>query len=118
MWILIWLALSVIAGIIASNKERSFFGFLLLALLLSPVVGILAAVIAKPNIAAHEQKVIASGLQRKCPHCAELVKNEASTCKHCGKEIAPLLQQTCPHCGHTDTPWGEKYCYWCERRLT
>lgn len=41
----IYLALCILAGIIAGQKKRSGVGFFLLALLLSPLVGIIGALI-------------------------------------------------------------------------
>ena len=44
---IIYIALCFLAGIIASQKRRSGFGFFLLALLFSPLVGIIAALVVK-----------------------------------------------------------------------
>lgn len=33
---------------------------------------------------------------RKCPFCAEQVKNEARICKHCGKELPEFTMQSAP----------------------
>jgi len=41
-----WIGLSLVAGTIAGNKGRSSVGFFFLALFLSPVIGILAALVA------------------------------------------------------------------------
>ena len=48
--IIIWFGLSVIAGVIASNKGRSGIGFFTLAMFLSPLIGILAAAIVKAAV--------------------------------------------------------------------
>lgn len=45
--IIIYLALCVLAGIIAGQKKRSWIGFFMLAVLLSPLVGIIGALIVK-----------------------------------------------------------------------
>ena len=42
-----WIVLSVLCGIYASNKGKSFFGYFILAILLSPLIGFVAAMIAK-----------------------------------------------------------------------
>ena len=87
---ILWLFLSIVAGLIADNKGRSGFGFFLLAALLTLLIGIIAALIANEDRDAVEEKQINSGFSKKCPFCAELVKAKAKICKHCGKEFPEL----------------------------
>lgn len=58
-----------------------------MSLFLTPIVGILMAVVARPNRVAAKRMKAASGDQRKCPFCAELVKREATICRFCHKEL-------------------------------
>lgn len=115
-WFIVWIALCIVAAVIASNKGRSGFGFFLLAFFLSPLVGIIAALVAGPNTANIEQKHIDSGEQRKCPHCAELIKVDAKVCKHCGRDVPVSETKPCPHCGEPVKP-DQMQCYGCERLL-
>ena len=82
-----WVGLSAIAAVIASKKGRSAVGFFLLAFFLSPIIGILAALIASPNVNKVEASQIASGDSKKCPFCAEIIKSEAVVCRYCGKDV-------------------------------
>lgn len=87
---LVWFFLSIAVGVYASNKGRSGFGFFLLSLLISPLIGFIFALAAKdlsksiqptgePNPDTHN----------KCPDCKELVLKEARICKHCGCKLIP-----------------------------
>jgi len=87
MGIIVWVFLCIVAGIIAYRKGRSGIGFFLLAIFLSPLIGIIAALIARPNAKEVEDAQIASGTSKKCPFCAEMIKTEAIVCRYCGKDV-------------------------------
>lgn len=83
----VWFLLSIAVGVLAGNKGRSGFGFFLLSLVLSPLIGLLFAIAVenlknkagKPNPDTHV----------RCPDCRELVLMDARKCKHCGINLLP-----------------------------
>jgi len=81
-----WICLSVLAGVIASHKGRSGWWFFFLSVLLSPLVGIIAALVAREDTWEVESRQLASGDMRKCPDCAELIKRETTVCRYCGSQ--------------------------------
>jgi len=73
-----YVVLVVVAGIVgailAQSKGRNpILWFILCALV--PLLVIAVALL--PSI-------VAKGFTKKCPHCAEVVKEDATLCKHCG----------------------------------
>ena len=81
--ILIWIFLSGVAGVIAENKGLWSWGYLIASLLLSPLIGIILALVVEENIVKVENKKIASGVYKRCPKCVELVRMKAKVCRYC-----------------------------------
>jgi len=91
MWVFFWFLFAVIVGVFASNRGRSGFGWFLLSLVISPLLGLLFVAVSK-NLAAELQAAASRpGPEShvKCPACAEWVLPVASKCKHCGSELTP-----------------------------
>lgn len=84
---MLWIGLSVAVGAFATTRGHAFMSAFLIALLLSPLLGIAIEFSRRPNLAAKDAAAIDTGEMRRCPYCAELVRREAIKCKHCGSAI-------------------------------
>jgi hypothetical protein len=84
----VWLGLAIVVGIVAAHRGRNGAGWLLLAVVISPLIaGLLVLVLPDPVKEREQQELLKNS--RKCPLCAELVRREAIVCKHCGRDLPP-----------------------------
>lgn len=79
-----WVALSVAVAVWAGKKGRSVGGWLLLALLLSPLIAAVFLALAEDLTPAAQEKRYSHLTHVRCPECRELVRKDANKCKHCG----------------------------------
>jgi hypothetical protein len=106
--ILLWVVFAVVVGIAAGVRGRSGFGWFILSLLLSPLIGLIL-VLVLPNkaalraveaanreaatqaaaLAARIGDPISEATHTRCPDCREAVRREAVVCKHCGRKLEP-----------------------------
>lgn len=84
---LLWIAFCFVAGVIADRKGRSGGWAFLLSFFLSPLIGIVVALLLRPSQKRLEKQALASGEVKKCPYCAELIQAAALKCKHCGSDV-------------------------------
>ncbi len=76
-----YLILVAVAGIVGAILARPKGRSPILWFLLCAIVPLLVIAIAMlPS-------VIAKGFTKKCPHCAEIIKEDATVCKHCGMGV-------------------------------
>lgn len=86
LYVFLWLLCGMLAAGIYSNKGGSgLLGFLVGAIF-GPI-GVIIALVSKGDQSALERRELTNGTMKKCPSCAELVRSEATVCKHCGREL-------------------------------
>jgi hypothetical protein len=84
-----WLVFTILVGVLAAKRGQSVFVAVILSVLFSPLMGFIYVLVMGTNEEELAEKAVFSGVMRKCPACAELVKAEASVCKHCGSNMPP-----------------------------
>jgi hypothetical protein len=88
VWIIVvWLIMALVVASVAQTKGRSGLLWFAYGLILWPVA-LIAILVLAPNATKLEQRALRRPGNRKCPHCAEVIKAEASVCKHCGRDVA------------------------------
>lgn len=81
--------IGLIPAAIAHSKGKSFFGWWFFGAALF-IVALPAALLVKPDIVALEHRRIAQGTMKRCIHCAELIRQEATVCKYCGRDLSTV----------------------------
>jgi hypothetical protein len=80
------LLFALIPAQIARTKGRSFGKWYIYGFFLFIVALIHSIVIKKGAVDGTNADDL-----RKCPHCAELIKKEATICKHCHSTVEPVI---------------------------
>ena len=94
MIVILWIFFSVLVATFANNRGRDWLRWLFVALILSPLIGVLLVAILDPIRSEADQRLVDKGTHRKCPACAEMVLAEARKCKHCGTDLEPVVSTT------------------------
>ena len=72
-WFIFWLIVNCVVGYLIGQQKNDVGSAIVVSILLGPIGWLIAG--------------LSSGNLRKCPHCAEFVKPEATVCRHCGKDL-------------------------------
>ena len=94
-FIVLYLIFAAIVGVIAGSWGRSGFGWFLVSVLLSPILGLLFLLIAGKASPAARRPSLESEGRVSCEQCYEQIMPQAVVCRFCGaeREPAPAVEE-------------------------
>ncbi len=82
----LWGLSAYVAATIAESKGRSFGGWLWAGVFYGPI-GVFLVAFLPPDTKMVEYEAVKAKTMKKCPSCDELVRFQATKCKHCGTDV-------------------------------
>jgi len=97
LWALIYIGVSVVWGIAARRKGRSFLAFFILSIFVTPIIGMIVVILMPATEEAKMSVSAGSGAGSvgpvPCPYCKEQIRPDAVVCKHCGRDVEPAVDR-------------------------
>jgi len=88
-WGTAWLFCAFVGGSLNLSKGRSYGEGFFIGLLLG-FVGLIIVILLPRNEDTIKESKLSDGTGKKCPYCAEIIKQEAIVCRYCGKDLPTI----------------------------
>ena len=75
-------------------RNQTAAGYAIVGGIIGIIIGMMIRT-KKEHIAVTDSNTMSEGM-KKCPYCAEMIKNEAITCKHCGRDLTSPQKRVAP----------------------